>query len=449
MHRDFHGNPLSTATAGQAAEIDAVILGLAGLRVDAAMAADALPESMAAVPMAHIVRATCYLMAAEAGAIPELRRSLMSASALAPTMTDREQQHLQALTDWANGDFTGAALRYSSLTSAYPRDLLALQVGQQVDFFTGRQSELRDRPARAIEHWSAGMPGHGYLLGMLAFGLEETAAYEAAEDAGKRAVECDSADGWAVHAVAHCFEMTGQTGTGIAWLADQAENWAPGSILAYHNWWHLGLFHLELQDWSGALAIYDAHVAREAGASALELVDASAMLWRLWLAGADVGERAAAIADAWDAGMTAPTAPGFYVFNDVHAAFAQVAAGRLDRADGHLLALERQAEGSAGHAAIIRQTGLPLIRAIYALGAGDADGALDLLGRHAGQAMAMGGSNAQRDVFALTLLAAAEQSGDSAAMLAAARARVAVKPASPFARSALARARMLQERQAA
>jgi tetratricopeptide (TPR) repeat protein len=449
MHRDTHGNLLSIASAEQAGEIDGVILGLAGLRADAFAAADALPETMASVPMAHILRATCYLMAAEAGAVPELRRSLTAASALARSMTDREQQHLQALTDWADGDFTGAARRYSSLSSAHPRDLLALQAGQQTSFFTGRQSELRDSPAAAIGHWTTGMPGHGYLLGMLAFGLEESGDYEAAEDAGKRAVEIDPRDGWAVHAVAHCHEMTGQTEAGIAWLSEQADTWAPGSVLAVHNWWHLALFHLELQDCDGASAIYDAHVARDVGAPALELVDASAMLWRLWLAGADVGARAAAIADAWDAAMSAPTAPGYYVFNDMHAAFAQVAAGRLHRAGDHLLALERMAAGPGGHAAVVRQAGLPLIRAIYALGAGDADGALDLLERHAGQAMAMGGSNAQRDVLALTLLAAAEISGNSAAMLAAARARASAKPASPFARSAVARARMLQRRQAA
>lgn len=449
MHRDIHGNPLTAATAEQATQIDATLLGLAGLRVEAAVAADALPDTMRDVPLAHILRATCYLMAAEAAAAPELRRSLSAALTLAQGMTERERQHLQALTHWANGNFVRAAESYQRLTSDFPRDLLALQAGQQADFFAGRQSELRDRPARAIKHWSADMPGCGYLLGMLAFGLEETGAYDAARDAGQQAVERDPRDGWAVHAVAHCHEMKGQTEAGMAWLTTQVQSWAHGSILAYHNWWHLALFHLELQDHAAAIAIYDAHVARDVGAPALELVDASALLWRLWLTGVDVESRAAQIADAWGKGLSSNAGHGFYVFNDVHVAFANVAAGRLAQANRHLTALEVVADGSGPHAAIIRKTGLPLIRAVYCLGAGDAAGALDLLATHASAAMTMGGSNAQRDVFALTLLAAAERAGDSAAMVAAANARVDVKPTSPFAAAALSRARRLEVRQAA
>ena len=57
-----------------------------------------------------------------------------------------------------------------------------------------------------------------------------------------------------------------------------------------------------------------------------DMVDASALLWRLYLRGIDVSERWQPLADDW-----APFAEdGFYPFNDVHAAMAFVGAGRED-----------------------------------------------------------------------------------------------------------------------
>ena len=53
------------------------------------------------------------------------------------------------------------------------------------------------------------MPYYGYLLGMGAFGLEEVGEYAEAEKMGRRAVEIEPRDGWAVHAVAHVMQMQG------------------------------------------------------------------------------------------------------------------------------------------------------------------------------------------------------------------------------------------------
>ncbi len=441
MYADIHGNTLSIASASEAQTLDTVILGLAGLRLSAVETADALGETMATVPMAHIARSTCYMMAAEASALPELRRSLSAALALSDAANERELMHMRALNRWADRDFTGAAKAYCELSSAYPRDLLALQAGHQAAFFTGHQTGLRDGIARALPYWSVDMAGHGYVLGMLAFGLEECGEYEAAADAGCRAVSLDGSDSWAAHAVAHCHEMEGKAPEGISWLNATSSGWAEGNVLAYHNWWHLGLFHFESCDWARVIEIYDTHVARETGAPALELVDASALLWRLWLAGVDIGNRADVIADAWDA--TLGSEAGYYAFNDFHAAFARVAAGRIHQADDHIAALEVRAGRGASHDSVVAKVGLPLVRAIYALGAGDAAGALDLLERARGQEMLAGGSNAQRDVFAQTLMAAAERAGSGRAMQAAAAARLVVKPHSAFAKAALKRARRL------
>ena len=43
---------------------------------------------------------------------------------------------------------------------------------------------LRDRVAQVLPHWNADVPGYGYVLGMYAFGLEETNLYDRAEETG-------------------------------------------------------------------------------------------------------------------------------------------------------------------------------------------------------------------------------------------------------------------------
>ncbi len=46
---------------------------------------------------------------------------------------------------------------------------------------------LRDRIARALPAWRASLPGYAALLGMHAFGLEETGDYAGAEEQGRAA----------------------------------------------------------------------------------------------------------------------------------------------------------------------------------------------------------------------------------------------------------------------
>ena len=83
-------------------------------------------------------------------------------------------------------------------------------------------------------------PGYGYVLGMYAFGLEETANYAGAEATGRRALELNPRDPWAVHAVAHVMEMQGRLRDGIDWLTTRQADWSVDNGLAFHNWWHLG-----------------------------------------------------------------------------------------------------------------------------------------------------------------------------------------------------------------
>src|SRR3546814_4613852 len=107
---------------------------------------------------------------------------------------------------------------------------------------------LRDRIARALPDWSPDMPGYHAVLGMHAFGLEETGLYAPAEEKARRAVDIEPRDGWAQHAAAHVMEMQGRQRDGIAWMRGNAEAWSKDSFFCVHNWWHRSEEHTsELQ----------------------------------------------------------------------------------------------------------------------------------------------------------------------------------------------------------
>ncbi|HYF58608.1 MAG TPA: tetratricopeptide repeat protein [Burkholderiaceae bacterium] len=369
--------------------------------VDAALSAS--PELV----MGHALRAWLYLLSTEAAAVEVARASLAAARALPHDR--REGLHLLAIERLCAGRWHDAARVLEDLSAEWPLDALALQAGQQIDFFVGDSRMLRDRIARALPAWSPAVPGWHAVLGMYAFGLEETGDYASAERLGRRAVELEPRDAWAQHAVAHVLEMQERRDEGVDWMLGQS-GWRDCGLLLVHNSWHLALHHLARGEADRALALYDGPVG--AGSAAIELVDASSLLWRLELAGVDVGDRWGSLAARW-----APHAgAGHYAFNDLHAAMAFARAGRED-----LLEAVREAQAEAAgrdddNAGFTRDVGAPATEAFAAFARGDAARAVSLLRPIRSRAHRFGGSHAQRAVLDLTLLAAARRSPEHRAL---------------------------------
>ena len=378
--------------------------------------------------LGHCFRAALMMVSTERGAEPELRRSIEAAERLIDTANARERGHIAALRAWLDGDFQRAADLYGRLLVAYPRDLFALQIAHQCDFFLGQSIMLRDRVARVLPYWSKDVPGYGYILGMYAFGLEEMNDYRRAEDTGRRALDLEARDPWAVHAVAHVMEMEGRVADGIAFLTQRRDDWAPDNMFAFHNWWHLGLYHLDLGQTDRVLELYDAAIRPKPSGVALEMLDASAMLWRLHLRDVDAGARWAEIAQSW-----APMVEdAYYAFNDAHATMAFVGAGRMDEAERVIAALVHRASGSGTNEMMTRDVGLPLCRGLKSFGEKRYGEAVEHLLPLRPIAHRFGGSHAQRDVIGLTLIEAAIRDGQAKLARALAAERTALKPSSPF-----------------
>lgn len=378
--------------------------------VDAGAAAVAVDQDCV---LAKVFCAYLALMSTEEGAVAEARDALggLHADDASAVLLPRERAHVAAAERWIDGDMSGAGELLGAISVEYPRDLLALSVGHQIDFFTGDAVTLRDRIGRAIGGWRPDDSQLGFVQGMYAFGLEETNLYGQSEEVGQAAVERNPDDVWGIHAVVHTYEMAGRVPDGVRFMRSREADWQRGNFLNVHNSWHYALYLLQGGDTAGALAMYD-RMIRHAGSqdAALELVDASALLWRMHLEGTQVGDRWRPLSAAWARVLR----PGFYPFNDMHAVMSFIGNGELESAEDLVRELDdvvsRPSAGSTGWA-MTELIGLPVCRSMVHFGRGEYDQVISGLLPIRTRVHQFGGSHAQRDAVERTLLEAAIRAG--------------------------------------
>jgi hypothetical protein len=448
-HPDLRGNPCSSTCRPALAAAEQALWRMMSF-YDTPLAD--LDEAMAADPgwlLPHVMKAGFLLSLTEPGLAGEAEAHLSHARALARSATARERAHLQAVQLVLEGRWHAACRAWDELLIEHPQDALALQWVQAWDFYRGDAIGLRARPARVLPAWDEADPLYAHVLALHAFGLEENNLYPQAEEAGRRALASNPRVPWAVHAVAHVMEMQGRFEEGSAWLRQHQAHWAEGNGFSCHLWWHKSLFRLEALDVKGVLRLVDAHLSGEALQVTLQRVDAAALLWRLHLLGEDVSAHAAAVLQGWT--LEAEHA-GDYAFNDVHAVLAMLAAGELQRAEAWVARCAERALGAEdarrSNHLMAREVGLPLMRGLLAYARGDADGAVDLIYPAHSGAQRLGGSHAQRDLIAQTLLGAATLGGRRRLGRALINERCMAKPITPLTRHWLEKLALPEEARA-
>jgi hypothetical protein len=408
LTQDHHDNPMS-GPAEAVALYDRAVDRFLRYDPEVIEVATTLAEQHPDVPMTGALLAYLHLTSTDE---PDVAVAAGAAEAMATQpMHEREQAHHAAISAWVAGDWVGASRTLDQLLTRWPTDLLALQVGHGLDFFLGDAANLRDRPGRSLLALDPEHPHTGFVRGLQAFGLEESGSYAEAEEAGMAAIAANPDDVWAIHAVVHAHEMRGRVAEGIRFLVDREADWGAGNLFTVHNWWHLALFHLEGGDVDAVRRIYDAQVHNAASDGVpLEMLDASALLWRLLLDGEPDEGRFATLADAW---ATRTDGQPWYAFNDLHAAMALVGAGRIAAAEQVVERLAGYAHqgGTGTNVAMTAEIGLPATRAIVRFGQGRFADVVDELLPIRRVLQHFGGSHAQRDVLQRTLLEAALRSG--------------------------------------
>ena len=169
--QDLQGHRLSGATPAAAAHFCAATEAFNFFLGDPIGELDAALREAPQFAMAHLLKAHLFALTTETAATEAARVSLEAAKAC--PMDAREAGHVAALEALLAGNWTQAAQLLDVHLMEWPRDIVALQSGHNIDFFRADARDLRDRVARALPEWTPEVPGHSVVLGMYAFGLEE------------------------------------------------------------------------------------------------------------------------------------------------------------------------------------------------------------------------------------------------------------------------------------
>jgi tetratricopeptide (TPR) repeat protein len=375
--------------------------------------------------MAHLGKAWVLAIANDPGLMTQARALVEAAQRL--RLNEREQGHLAALANLAQGARAAAVAVLDRHLMRYPFDIVAHQAATLMDGFLGRFHRVRDRSARALPLWSKNQPGYATLFAFHAFGAEEAGDYVCAEDESREAAELEPFSFWPHHTVAHVMEMTGRPEDGLGWMAAREARWStPGHPNQVHIWWHRALFHLELGQYDAALALYDGPIRATQRALALSLTNATALLWRLDTLGCDVGERWREQAALWEGHADGKC----LVFADIHAAMAELRSGQEALVERRLEAMRETAASAVAAAGLYRTVGIPIVEGLVAFHRGAYTEAVELLLPVRVDLWQIGGSNAQRDVVDWTLTEAAVRTGQRDVALSLAHERLAFRPRS-------------------
>jgi tetratricopeptide (TPR) repeat protein len=353
--------------------------------------------------LGHVFFASALLMMTERQYLPMIREHVEAAEALDSKANARERQLTLAARQWMEGDWDRASLTWDQVLLDHPLDAMALQLGHLTDFYRGDCFNLRDRVCRVMTSWDKSVPGYSYILGMQAFGFEECNQYDKAELVSNTALEMEARDPWAIHALAHVLEMQGRFDEGKTMYRERENDWAPDNGFAFHNWWHLALYHIEHEDFDSALNLYDEQILPD---------DSDVTAGRFRRFAANAGRQRAAVAAA-----SARCRAGIALGSN-RATVGQQDPGRerllcLQRpacrpAREVLAAVEAAARDNAGVTRMMAQdVGIATCRAMIAFGEQRYADVLDQLLPIRTVAHRFGGSHAQRDILTQTLIESA------------------------------------------
>lgn len=428
VQHDQRGLVLTTSNPDAANHVNSAISDYLEYRLSAMPAVKSAIESDPTFAFAHCLRGYFLMLIGSEAIVPGAKKALQEAEANIKGVTERERGHIQALRAWTEGRLRDAGNQWECILLAEPLDLLALRLQHFNSFWLGHADLLRDVPASVLPAYDKAEPGYGNVLGMLAFGLEECGDRHRAEALGREAVEHSSDDLWAVHAVAHVLEGDERHQEGIGWLNYPLSTWDDRNPFKDHLWWHKALHAYELGDDAQVLELYDAAIQVDPNGFYLDIQNASSLLYRLKLLGIDVGDRWQSLADIAETRLGDHT----QAFTDAHVLLALVGAQRFDAAGQLLQGIEALSEQPARRPDYPIEITRRLCRGIIEANRGAAAAGLDDLLAVRRRLHIIGGSHAQRDIFAQITIDAARKSGAHEVARSLVAERHTLKPQSRF-----------------
>jgi tetratricopeptide (TPR) repeat protein len=251
---------------------------------------DRLDELLKEFPqfvLAHVLKGYSVMGDGTLDAQSSARARLRLAEALPANR--RERLHQEALRAWIEQDPSARAAAWEQILVEWPRDLLALRQYTGTLFWSGDKRHQAEVTAGVAGDWDPGVPGHAHFLSAHAFAMEEVGQYALAERCARAALALQPQDLWALHGLAHVFEMQGRVAEGIDLLGDAARFLDDYNLFRGHLWWHLGLFMLSQGRFDEALDLFDREVYPQSSTFYLDIQNGASLLARLEFQGIDVG----------------------------------------------------------------------------------------------------------------------------------------------------------------
>jgi tetratricopeptide (TPR) repeat protein len=355
--------------------------------------------------------------------VAEAKECVQQAQTLAPGVSRRERQQIEAIALFINGQGRRSYALIREHLTDYPRDMLMIRLAQRLGMLGCSGAGIASFPAPLFALMQSVALAYGEdwaFLGQYAFAHHETGRLAEARCLAERSLALRPTNATAAHSVAHvCFE-TGDAANGGAFLGNWLTGFDPRAPYHVHLSWHQALFELAQGRYQRALDLYETDIRPAVLANRTPaLNDSAALLWRWSLYSGTTPPVPAE--EVRDLAAPAATRPG-PAFRDAHAALAFAVAGdevSIGQMIDRLQRLGNQGDVLAGAVT------LPLVQGIHAFAHREYSAAvrhmeplftvprLDQLAR-------IGGSHAQREVFEDTLLEAylrAEQFDKAEAML--------------------------------
>lgn len=408
IHKDAHGLEMTAASAEAAQAYDAAISAFLLSSQTIPQAVKGMFAADPELPLGQVLAGNFNVLRGWRTMIPRAVSTHEGLAARRATLLPREQLHVDALGIWAKGDATEALKLWEEILAKWPTDMLALKLAQYGHFYAGNAGAMKQSIDRVAPAFEADMQHYANFLGMRAFGHEETSHYETAEAYGKEAVKLEPREGWATHAVAHVMEMTGRTEDGINWLTETEPGWVGANNFRNHLIWHRALMHLDAGNHNVVLQHFDTSWD-DASEEYLDHCNAASLLLRLELAGIPVGNRWAQVKEKAATRLNEQV----LCFADIHYVMALAYGGDMQKAATLVDALKAHAGDGTSDGDAVAQAGLALAKAVTAHARHDYAATLAHLEATADTQQLIGGSNAQRDLFNLLAMDAANQLGDS------------------------------------
>lgn len=409
MANDFLGNPLVDTDPALIAGIDDFVGGFLAYETRAeTILATAAAHPQAVMAQVYAGWLWMFLEAPEAAsrALPFLDAARAALRTGSTAGHAREREQVALLADWVAGDTAAVEARAAALVARWPQDLAVVKLAQYLAFNRG------DAPAM-LRIILAVLPAHAHNAhahGMAAFAYEQAHRLDEAEASARLALSLQPREPWAQHALAHVLLTRGRVDEGLRFLQAVSGGWTGlNSFMVTHLWWHLALFYLARGRFDEAVALYDERVWGVSPGYSQDQAGAVQLLARLEWVGVDVGPRWVALAEHLVVRAEDTTEP----FLSLLYLYGLARAGRPE-ADQLHAAIASRAEAATGEARIAwQEAALPTAAGLLALARGDAVGADAALAQGLPRLVRVGGSHAQRDLFALLHIEAATRAGQA------------------------------------